>query len=134
VPFSIDFVTALEILGVIHVALLQERLFWWDIVKKLSPAMMWTINLSKKELTIQRWLGGAFEFSSGGTKRQSRAIIAMLIDNWACDQEGYQEDDHATEHNFHHCENCGQQACSHHWWQNHHQDDVHLPAEHHYCR
>jgi len=69
-PFSINLIATLEILGVVCVMFFQKRLFWWNVVKKeLVPTILWTIYLSKRELTVQRWLGRTFGFASSGTKR-----------------------------------------------------------------
>jgi len=70
-PFSINLVAMLEILGVICVMFSQqERLLWQNFIKeKLSPTVTWTIDLGSGEFAIQGQLGGTFGFASSRSKR-----------------------------------------------------------------
>jgi len=69
-PFSIDLIALLEILGIVGVTFFQERLFWRNFIKeKLSPMVTRTIDLGSGKFEIWRRLGRTFRFASSGSER-----------------------------------------------------------------
>jgi len=69
-PFSIDLIASLEILGIVGVTFFWERLLWRNFIKeKLSPMIMRTIDLGSRKFAIWGRLGRMFRFASSGSER-----------------------------------------------------------------